>query len=112
MSKPTGKIFAQVELRRRSDVFPICRPKGDPCAEAKSMYGSPSLWDRILNILRVEEPATITNLRRWLPDIAFGDLYWALEEMRLARAITMEVVGELHTLEALYWYGVREEDSQ
>lgn len=45
------------------------------------------LWERLLQVVKVEEPATFDSIRRWCPDVNLSELDNALREMRQARRI-------------------------
>lgn len=45
------------------------------------------LWERLLQVVKVEEPVTFQSIRRWCPDVSLSELENALREMRQARRI-------------------------
>lgn len=68
--------------------------------------GVPSLWERLQNILRVEEPATLPQLQHWLlNEFSVREIDHELEEMRAAKAVTMELIEEGGKLQVIWWYG-------
>ena len=69
-----------------------------------------TLYERLSNILRVEEPATIPQIKRWLLDeFSIREIDRTLEEMRDARAVTMTLIeDERGKLKVIYWYGYHE----
>ena len=68
--------------------------------------GIPDLWTRIRNILRTEEPATIPQIQHWLlNEFSILEIDHELEEMRAARAVTMELIEEDDRLRVIWWYG-------
>lgn len=70
-------------------------------------------WERIRNIIRVEEPVTLPQLKHWMLDeYNINQLYRMTEEMRQTRAITMELVGDIGSLQVFYWYGFHEGGDQ
>lgn len=76
---------------------------------ATTQVVSAAEWERICNVLRVEEPASLHQIKHWLLDeFNINQLYRMLEEMRQAGAVTMELRGEIGNLQVLYWYGIHE----
>lgn len=64
------------------------------------------LWERLQNILRTEEPASLPDLKRWLLDeFSVREIDRELEEMRKQRAVTMELVERDGRLLVIWWYG-------
>lgn len=67
------------------------------------------LWERLQNILRIEEPATLLQIQHWLlNEFSVREIDRELEAMRRAGAVTMELAGEIGRLEVRWWYGVHE----